>query len=115
MAQYLKPKDVEAILEENRKQAIGDDDDFGDFDFGDDFDDVDFDTADDIDIRITDSDAPPMATPKTGAKRKKEPSIPMLPSVTFSDISASNFFLKWCATTFLKLIAKERWSSSLKG
>jgi hypothetical protein len=92
VAQYLKTKDVEAILEENRKEAIGDDDDFGDFDFGDDFDDLDFDTADDIDIRITDSDAPPMATPKTGAKRKKEPSIPMLPSVTFSDISASNFF-----------------------
>ena len=92
VAQYLKTKDVEAILEENRKEAIGDDDDFGDFDFGEDFDDLDFDTADDIDIRITDSDAPPMATPKTGAKRKKERSIPMLPSVTFSDISASNFF-----------------------
>ena len=72
VAQYLNRQEVKEILEENRKEPIGVDDDL-DFDLEEiDFDDIDLDEADDYDIRITDTDAspPPMREKKACGGRR---------------------------------------------
>lgn len=100
VAQYLNRQEVKEILEENRKEPIGVDDDL-DFDLDEiDFDDIDLDEADDYDIRITDTDAspPPMREKKpieaeeAEVEEIDEPEIPTIPSVMVEDISASTFF-----------------------